>query len=90
MRKIHFADHLEKSVAEFLESKNINFIHESEGAALDFYLPDHKIHIEVKQYHTDRTLKQLSRHGDVILIQGKNSVKFLNALLLYPIKGKEK
>lgn len=77
-QKIHFADHLEKALADFLVSKHISFIHESQNKeqVLDFYLPGHGIYIEVKQYHTDRVTKQLAAQEEVILIQGKKALDF--------------
>jgi hypothetical protein len=83
MRKIHFSDHLEKEVAEVLESKGIDFVHESEGNSsnLDFYLPAYDVFIEVKQFHSDRVVKQLASKDNVIVIQGKKSIAFLKSIL---------
>lgn len=83
MREIHFADHLEKEVASILDQKGIHYIHESEGngSTIDFYLPGYDVFIEVKQFHAERVLKQLSSKDNVILIQGKKSLSFLKAAL---------
>lgn len=82
-KEIHYSDWLEKEVAELLTKRGIDFIHESQnnGSNLDFYLPSYDVYIEVKQYHTDRVINQLSKKDNVILIQGKKSISFLKAIL---------
>lgn len=77
-KKIYYADHLEKSLADFLASKDIGFVHESQNKdqILDFYLPGFGIYIEVKQYHAERVAKQLASQEEVILIQGKKALDF--------------
>lgn len=84
IRKIHFSDNLEKSIAEALEKSGIDFIHESENKLqqLDFYLPSLDVYIEVKQYHSERISKQMSYKDNVIAVQGKYSVAFLIQLIL--------
>lgn len=84
MRQIHFADHLEKRVAQALDECGIEFVHESENKEqiLDFYLPFFDVYIEVKQYNTDRIAKQMSSKDNVIAIQGKKSVELLIVMLL--------
>lgn len=83
MRKLHFSDHLESEVADTLENAGIDFIHESESKdqQLDFYLPNYDVYIEVKQYHSDRILKQLGSKDNVIVLQGKASISFLSHVL---------
>jgi len=41
---------------------------------LDFYLPDQKIFIECKRFHTPRTSSQLEGRTNVILVQGWEAV----------------
>ena len=84
MRKIHFADHLEKKVSEALDEVGIEFVHESENKeqALDFYLPFFDMYIEIKQFHTDRISKQMSSKDNVIAVQGTKSVNLLVTMLL--------
>ncbi|MCY1374892.1 hypothetical protein D9M68_551420 [compost metagenome] len=86
--KKHISDFLEQSVADILAFHKIKFIHESENnkSNLDFYLPDFDVYIEVKQYHSDRVLKQLSGKEDIILIQGKKSISMLKELLKWQEK----
>lgn len=77
-KPISFSDHLEKALADFLNSKGICFVHESQNKAqgLDFYLPAFDIYIEIKQYHSERIAKQLATQDEVILIQGKKALDF--------------
>jgi hypothetical protein len=84
MRKIHFADHLEKKVAEALDEVGIEFVHESESKeqGLDFYLPFFDVFIEIKQFHTDRISRQMSSKDNVIAAQGSKSVNLLVTMLL--------
>jgi len=81
MRTITYTDHLEKAIGEHLDIYGIEFIHESEGADLDFYLPQYDVYIEVKQFHADRISKQTSRHDNVIVIQGMKSLRLFLVLL---------
>jgi len=83
MRKIHFADHLEKKIAEALESAGIEFIHESEIAEqfLDFYLPAYDVFIEVKQFYTVRITKQMNYEDNIIAVQGSKAVEILTDIL---------
>ena len=80
-KKIHYADHLEAEIGALLTERGIRFIHESQGAALDFYLPDYDIYLEVKQFYSERVIKQLALHDNVILIQGRRSIAVVRALL---------
>jgi hypothetical protein len=81
MRHINFADELEQMVGEALYEAGIEFKHESEGAMLDFIVPEWNCFIEVKKYHTHRISKQLSFYTDVILLMGRQSViQFCNLL----------
>ncbi len=78
-KQIHpnYADNLERMVGVCLSENGIKFIHESEphqDQILDFYLPEYKIHIEVKRYYSERILKQLVDRENVILLQGIQAV----------------
>lgn len=79
----HYSDFLEKEIAETLSASDIRFIHESKGKnqRLDFFLPDHNVYIEIKQYHTDRINEQLKLKENIILLQGKKSVRLFKELL---------
>ena len=81
MRHINFADDLERMVGEALYEAGIEFAHESEGVFLDFWIPKWRAYIEVKKFHTDRISNQLTRHSDVILLMGRQSViQFCNLI----------
>lgn len=82
-RVIHFTDELEKDIADLLDKRGIEFVHESEfpGQRLDFFLPGYEIYIEVKKYYSDRVLRQMEIHDNVIVVQGKKAVAFLKAIL---------
>lgn len=76
-------DPLEQKIADVLKSAGIVFIHESENKvqALDFYLPDFNLLIEVKRFHTERVRRQLEGRTNVLLIQGEAGVRGFAALL---------
>jgi hypothetical protein len=82
-RKLKFTDHLEIDLATTFMEKGIDFIHESENKEqrLDFYLPNEKVYIEIKQYHSERTNEQLESQDEVILIQGKKALQYFKTLL---------
>lgn len=40
---------------------------------LDFYLPDHGVFIECKQFYSERIARQMSSVHNVIVIQGKDA-----------------
>lgn len=81
--KIHYSDDLEQRVGELLKKVGIKAIHESinKESALDFYLPDYEIYIEIKKYHSDRVINQLKSRDNIILVQGRKSVEFLEIIL---------
>ena len=78
-RKRHIKDPVEKIVEKALEESGTYFKHETEMPhnrnKLDFYIPTDQSWIECKQFHTDRTLSQLEKFDNVILIQGKSAAK---------------
>lgn len=82
---MHISDPLEQQLADALSKAGVRFVHESEDAhvtkALDFFLPDFGIYLEVKGGHTDRIAWQMSRGANAIAIQGMSSVAFICNLL---------
>lgn len=74
--KRDFGDATERLLAEALDRAGIAYVHESErpSIGLDFYLPDLDLYIEVKRFHSARISKQMSKHENVIVIQGINAV----------------
>lgn len=83
MRKIYYADDLERTIGEKLTDLNVEFVHESENKnqQLDFYLPTFDIYIEVKQFYSNRVTAQLYAQQNVILIQGRKSMDALMKLI---------
>lgn len=75
-------DPMERILADALLRAGVPFQHEGEGAVLDFYLPDERVHIEVKRMHSDRIASQMKRADDVIAAQGKVAIEWLASLLL--------
>lgn len=71
MRK--FTDPIEIIVADALDKVGIQYTHESQNKqqGFDFKLTYSGVHIECKQFPTDRTERQLLMTNDIILIQGR-------------------
>lgn len=76
------ADPCERIIAEALNDAGVNF-HRGDDAYphLDFYLPDLDLHIEVKQFHSDRIADQMGRAANVIAIQGIAACLAFEALI---------
>jgi hypothetical protein len=75
-------DPMERMIAEALDEACIAYSVEGEnGQRLDFYLPEHELFIEVKQFHSDRIASQLRDTPNVIVAQGRPAVTALAALL---------
>lgn len=70
-------DPVERIIADALDHAGISWVGDRDprAAKLDFYLPDHDTHIEVKQFHTPRSIPQIERSGSVILIVGKKAAR---------------
>ena len=77
------ADPMEKIVREALDAANIFFVEEEDERALglDFYLPIVGVHIEVKQFHSERISEQMSRAPNVIAIQGIEAARLFAKML---------
>lgn len=78
MKLSSISDYLEQTIADRLTELGILFIHDSQGGTkgLDFYLPNHDIYIEVKQFSAPRSKEQLERADNIILIQGVKALDF--------------
>lgn len=79
----HYADELERQVAEALDEAGITYLHESEGGTngLDFYLPKKGVYIEVKKFYSERVLNQMKQADNVIVLQGKEAVNFFTQFI---------
>lgn len=87
--KIYYSDFLEEHLGKQLEFNGISFVHESQNKnqGLDFYLPKYDIYIEIKQFYSERILKQLSVKDNVILLQGKKAVDLFIEMISYYMAG---
>lgn len=68
-------DPCEEIISAALDAAEIRYTREGQGQTLDFYLPDLGVYIEVKQFYTHRSDRQLASQFDVILIQGRNAAR---------------
>lgn len=75
-------DPMEMLIESALQYAGVKFIRDDENSEhLDFYLPNVGVHIEVKQFHSDRVAEQMSRAPNVIVAQGKDAVDWLAQLI---------
>lgn len=76
-------DPMETIVRDALDAANLFYVEEEDPRALrlDFYLPIADVHIEVKQFHTDRIAEQMSRTPNIIVIQGVGAAKLFAQML---------
>lgn len=51
------------------------------GVHLDFYLPDHDTHVELKQFHSPRIAAQTGRVENVIVVQGRGALVALRKMM---------
>lgn len=77
------SDPVEKIVADALDASRLIYETENhpDALGLDFYLPFLGVHIEVKQFHSDRISEQMSRVPNVIAIQGVEAAKLFAKIL---------
>lgn len=75
-------DPMESMIRSALTDAGVRFVEDEDNpTALDFYLPEADLHIEVKQFHTDRIAEQMSRAPNVIAVQGGVAVAWLAYLI---------
>jgi hypothetical protein len=74
---------MERLIAEALLEAGEPFFHNvpTGNSALDFYLPNRDVYIEVKRFYSDRIDRQISSAENVIVAQGKPAVELLAAAL---------
>jgi hypothetical protein len=71
-------DPMEAMIETALIAAGIDYQHShANPVGLDFYLPTLDLHIEVKQFHTNRIAEQMSRAPNVIVAQGAVAVAWL-------------
>lgn len=75
-------DPMENIIASALDRAGIRYFTENKNhAKLDFYLPDHDLYIEAKQFHSERTSRQTAQIPNVIVIQGVKAAEWFAATL---------
>lgn len=80
-------DPMEQIIRDALRGARIRFVEGDRNAArLDFYLPDHDLYIEAKQFHNERISEQMSRANNIIVVQGRVAIEYLSALLAQRIE----
>ena len=78
-----YDDPLEARIASALDKAGISYVRDGHPAAvrLDFFLPEHRVHIEVKAFHSARISSQMERVPFCIAVQGKYAVEWLAQLI---------
>ena len=77
-------DPMERIMRDALDRAHIRYRTDDGGGnpyGLDFHLLDHDLHIEVKQFHSDRIAAQMARAPNVIVAQGRPAVEWLAKLI---------
>lgn len=86
MNPRHITDPVEMLIAEALTEMGVRFIHESEDKertkGLDFLVPKWGAYIECKRLHSARSLEQLTRDDNIILIQGMTAARMFSAFAI--------
>jgi len=74
---------IESKIGKALDKAKIKYVDELDerSKGLDFYLVDLDVHIECKQFHTERISEQMSRSSNVVVIQGIKTAELFSALL---------
>lgn len=84
-------DPIERIISDALTSAGVRFVGEHDlgqqhAKNLDFYLPEQGIQIECKQFHSERAIRQLAKHPDVILIQGRKAALAFAEMIAHPAR----
>ena len=77
-------DPMEARIILALKRAGIRFVQpqdEHAATGLDFYLPDHDLYIEVKQFHSDRIGRQMASAENVVVAQGAAAVEALARMI---------
>lgn len=75
------SDPMEAQIERALRAGGYRYEKGEKTGALDFYLINVGVFIEVKQFHSDRIAEQMASQKNVIAVQGKYAVQFLADLL---------
>jgi len=94
IQKSVITDPVESIIARALDKLGMTYVHQLGPAGLDFYLQDHDLHIEVKQFHTPRIAEQMGRADNVIAIQGIKAAQLFAKLItnqvFYPVAQQDR
>lgn len=75
-------DPMEQKIEDALRAAHLDFeCGPAGGATLDFWVPTKGVHIEVKQFHSERIGKQMAQAPNVIVAQGAEAVEWLAAMI---------
>ena len=75
-------DPIEKIIEDALKEAGIDYTTgEDNDHCLDFDVPELNCAIEVKQFHSDRIAKQMSRTPNVIAVQGRASAESMAQMI---------
>ncbi len=76
-------DPCERLIREALDAAGEPWTPETDGRnmRLDFYLQRHRVHIEVKQFYTERAVRQMERAPFAVLVQGREAAKWMADLI---------
>jgi len=79
-------DPIERIIQVALEQASIRYVLEGEckdaGQTLDFWLPDHGLYIECKQFHSERIADQMKQAPNIIAVQGRPAAEFFAAQVI--------
>jgi hypothetical protein len=77
------SDPMERMVAAALTKAGLPYADETHPDAhnLDFFVPERLVHIEVKQFYSERSVRQMERAPFVILAQGRYAVAWLAEMI---------
>lgn len=82
--KLTTTDPMEQIIERALIEQRLRYTTDLGGgnpAALDFYLQDFDLHIEVKRMHSDRIAAQMARAPNVLVAQGEPAVRLLAEMI---------
>lgn len=82
-------DPVERAVRDALDAAGIHYRPGYQTKELDFYLPDADVSIECKQFHSERIADQMSRHPNVIAIQGIGAATAFARMLKFQRQNKD-
>ena len=76
------SDPMEAMIYRALKASDTPFTNDPrKTAGLDFLILEASVHIEVKQFHSDRIAGQMARADNVIAVQGREAVAWLSGLI---------